>query len=122
MSALDANDPLAARADLLGELRLAEVKALAAISNDRPKIGGGTNKHWDALSTFDDIEPMSAFDDKNQMSAFDEILLREARRCSAWSMKIQDNGIKDKRISGDRNCRRCTGIFFVLFHRIHPGR
>jgi hypothetical protein len=73
LSGLDANNPLAARADLLGEFRLAEAEPLAAISNDRAKIGGGTNRHRDTLSTFDDIIPMSAFDDilsRNVMTMF----------------------------------------------------
>jgi hypothetical protein len=77
--ALDANNPLAARADLLGERRLAEAEPLAAISNDRAKIGGSADKHTNTLSTFDDI---ITCDDKHkcQLSA---TYYCEVKLCSA---------------------------------------
>ena len=50
----NADDPLAAHANLLGKRSLTETELLAAISNDRAKISGGTNKHGNTLSTFDD--------------------------------------------------------------------
>jgi hypothetical protein len=62
---LGVNSP---RADFCDELRVAGAEPLAAISNDRPKIGRGPNTHGDTLSTLDD---------KNKMSAFGDIMLRE---------------------------------------------
>ena len=66
-AALNADDPLAASADLLGEFGLTQDQPFAMIANDCAKIGGGTDKHEDTLSTFDD---------KNKMSTFGDILLR----------------------------------------------